>query len=204
MVIVGLTGSIGMGKTTVAQMFRSRGVPVFDADAEVHALYESDVVPYLKTTFPEAIVDGRVDRTRLAGVLAADPSSFRALEAVVHPFVAQRTSAFLRAEAARGTPVAVLEIPLMFETGAEAKVDAVVVVSAPAEVQRGRVLARPGMTADKLQHLLKRQMPDVEKRARADFIVETDMSITDTEQKVDAILEALQTLEGCAFDRHWA
>lgn len=201
--IVGLTGSIGMGKSAIAAMLRARGVPVFDADQEVHRLYEGDAVPKVEAAFPGTTADGRVDRTRLAASLARDPARFRELEQIVHPLVRRAEQAFLDEITKWGGPIAVLEIPLLYETGLDAHVDQVVVVSAPPEVQRERVLARPGMTAARLDALLERQLPDAEKRRRADFVVDTGGTLADSEAQVDAILDALQSRPAEAYARHW-
>jgi dephospho-CoA kinase len=189
--IVGLTGSIGMGKSAIAAMLRARGVPVFDADQEVHRLYEGDAVPNVEAAFPGTTVDGRVDRAKLAASLAQDPARFRA---------EQR---FLDEIHEWGGQIAVLEIPLLYETGLDAQVDQVVVVSAPSEVQRERVLARPGMSAARLDALLARQLTDDEKRRRADFVVDTGGTLADSEAQVDAILDALQSRPADAYARHW-
>jgi dephospho-CoA kinase len=203
MLIVGLTGSIGMGKSAVAAHLRSRGVPVFDADAEVHRLYAGEAVPPIEAAFPGTTVAGAVDRALLSARLIGDAEAFRRLEAIVHPLVRAAQHRFLAAAAAAGAPIAVLEIPLLFETGGEARVDATVVVSAPAEVQRARVLARPGMTPEKLAAILARQLGDAEKRARADFVVDTSGTLEDTYHAVDMILDSLGTTTGHAFERHW-
>lgn len=201
--IVGLTGSIGMGKSTVADMFRGRGIAVLDADREVHRLYAGAAAPLVEAAFPGTVVDGQVDRARLAAALGGDEARFRTLEAIVHPLVRAAEQSFLAEAAARGDPAAVLEIPLLFETGLDAHVDVVVVVSAPADVQRQRVLARPGMTAARLEALLARQTPDGEKRRRAHFVVDTGATLADTEAQVDAILGALPSRPATAYARHW-
>lgn len=173
---LGLTGSIGMGKSTTAQMFRDEGVPVWDADAAVHRLYAPGgaAVAAVGTLCPDAVIAGAVDRARLKEWLARDPARLAQLEAVVHPLVAADRAAFI---AQADAPLVVLDIPLLFETGAD--VDGVLVVSAPEDMQRARVLARPGMTEDHLEAILARQIPDAEKRARADFVIETtDMDST--------------------------
>jgi dephospho-CoA kinase len=202
--IVGLTGSIGMGKSTVAARFRSHGIGVCDADAEVHRLYEGAAVPAIEAAFPGTTHAGRVDRQKLAQALIAKPEGFARLEAIVHPLVFGAERAFLHAEAARGAAIAVLEIPLLLETRGEARVDVVVVVSAPAEQQRARVLQRPNMTPDKLDQVLARQMPDAEKRARADFIVDTGGTLAETDVQVDNIVESLRRRTGTALARAWA
>lgn len=171
---LGLTGSIGMGKSTTAQMFRDLGVPVWDADAAVHRLYDGAAVAPVGALCPEAVQEGRIDRAALKDWIARDPSALAKLEAVVHPLVAADRAAFI---AQADGPLVVLDIPLLFETGAD--VDGVLVVTAPPDVQRARVLARPGMDAAQLERILARQMPDAEKRARADFVIETlDMDST--------------------------
>lgn len=204
MLIIGLTGSIGMGKSTAANAFRRRGIAVCDADAEVHKLYAGKAVPLIEAAFPGTTANGVVDRVRLAGALAGDASGFKRLEAIVHPLVQAAEREFLRAEAARGAKMAVLEIPLLFETGGNKKVDVVVVVSASAESQRARVLARPGMTEEKLAQLLSRQMPDKEKRARADFVVDTDRPVEVNDTDIGLIVDMLSSRRGDAFARHWA
>jgi dephospho-CoA kinase len=202
--IVGLTGSIGMGKSTVAARFRNLGIAVCDADAEVHELYEGAAVAPIEAAFPGTTRNGKVDRQRLAAALLADPASFNRLEAIVHPLVFAAERDFLRAEAARGAAMAVLEVPLLLETGGERRVDVVVVCSAPADKQRERVLQRPNMTLEKLEQVLTRQVPDAEKRAHADFVVDTGGSLEETAAQVDSIVESLRGREGTAFARAWA
>jgi dephospho-CoA kinase len=192
MIRLGLTGSIGMGKSTTAEMFRDRGVPVIDADAIVHDLYRGAAVAPIELAFPGVTVDGVVDRSKLAASLAADPSGFKRLEAIVHPLVwAEEKQAVETLEAA-GTPVVVLDIPLLFENHGERRVDKVVVVTADSDVQNARVMARPGMTAEKFQMILSRQMPDSEKRKRADFIIDTGKGLDHARARVDVILSELQ------------
>jgi dephospho-CoA kinase len=204
MLVVGLTGSIGMGKSTVAARFRQLGVSVCDADAEVHKLYEEAAVAPIEAAFPGTTHAGRVDRQKLAATLLAAPEGFKRLEAIVHPLVVAAERNFLRSEAARGAAMAVLEIPLLLETGGERRVDVVVVCSAPGDKQRERVLQRPGMTVEKLEQMLERQMPDAEKRARADFVVDTGRTIADTELQVDRLVESLKGRSGTAYSRVWA
>jgi dephospho-CoA kinase len=204
MLIVGLTGSIGMGKSTVAARFRTHGIAVCDADAEVHKLYEGAAVPAIEAVFPGTTRDGKVDRQRLAAALLADPVGFKRLEAIVHPLVLDAERAFLREQAANGAGIAVLEIPLLLETAGERRVDVVVVVSAPAEKQRERVLERPNMTPEKLDQMLARQTPDAEKRARADFVVDTGGTLDETDAQVDNIVESLRGRDGTAYGRAWA
>jgi dephospho-CoA kinase len=190
-IILGLTGSIGMGKTTTAAMFRDAGAAVYDADAAVHALYApgGEAAGRLRRLAPEAMApDGGVDRAALARWIEGDPSRLKAVEALVHPLVAQGRAVFLQAAEAAGAPVAVLDIPLLFEVAAEAGVDAIVVVSAPADVQRTRVLARPGMDEARFALLLARQLPDAEKRARADFVIHTGLGMERARAEVAAVM----------------
>lgn len=196
MFILGLTGSIGMGKSTTAGFFRAAGVPVHDSDAVVHRLYEGEAVGPVEAAFPGVAVDGKVDRARLAEKLVGDPDAIHKLEAIVHPLVRAVSQRFVQDQAARGARVIVLDIPLLFETGGENKVDAVVVVSAPPEVQRARVLSRAGMSADKLDALLARQMSDADKRARAHFVVDSSRSFDSARAQVHGILRAIAALPG--------
>ncbi len=199
MILIGLTGSIGMGKSTTAALFAAAGAAVYDADAAVHALYGAGggAGPALAPLFPEAVrADGAVDRDALSRRVKTDPIALSALEAVVHPLLAQGRAAFLQASEAAGARLAVLDIPLLFETGGEGGFDAVVVVSAEAAIQRARVLARPGMDAAKLERLLARQTPDADKRARADFVVETGGGLDDARAQVEAIIAAVLQAEG--------
>jgi dephospho-CoA kinase len=204
MLIVGLTGSIGMGKSAVAARLRQLGIAVCDADAEVHKLYEGAAVPAIEAAFPGTTVGGKVDRQKLAAALLAEPGKFKRLEAIVHPLVLEAERSFLRAEAARGADMAVLEVPLLLETGGEARVDVVIVVSAPAEVQRQRVLQRPGMMLEKLEQMLARQLSDADKRGKADFVVDTGGSFAATHAQVDKLVESLKGRRGTAFARFWA
>jgi len=194
MFVLGLTGSVGMGKSTAAGFFAQEGVPVHDADAAVHRLYAGEAVPLIEAAFPGTTVDGAVDRNRLAECVLADPAALKRLEAIVHPLVQASERRFLSEAEARGEQVVVLDIPLLFETGAQARVDAVVVVSAPAQVQRARVLERPGMTAEKLDAILAQQMPDAEKRRRADFVVDTSRSFEEARAQMRAVLAAVATM----------
>jgi len=204
MLLVGLTGSIGMGKTETAKMFARHGVPVCDSDATVHALYEAGgaAVEPVGAAFPGVVVDGRVDRDRLSRDVVGSPEAMRKLEAIVHPLVAATQRAFLERAAASGAKMVVLDIPLLFETGGEARVDAVVVVSAPEDVQRQRVLERPGMTVEKLGAILKKQIPDAEKRARADFVVDTSQGLAHAEAQVVAIIAALKNRKPKVWKPH--
>ena len=198
MIILGLTGSIGMGKSTTGRMFADEGALVWDADAAVHRLYARGgaAVGPLGKAFPGVVVDGAVDRVRLAEALGHDDTAFKRLEAIVHPLVAQDRAEDLAMARAEGVRLAVLDIPLLFETGGEAFVDAVVVVTAEAEVQAARVLARPGMTRDRFEAILARQTPDAEKRRRADFLV-------DTGRGLDAAREQVARIVGTVLDPSW-
>ena len=196
MFILGLTGSIGMGKSTAAKIFAGEGVPVHDADATVHRLYESEAVPAVEAAFPGSTRDGKVDREKLAGHVIGDAAAIKRLEALVHPLVRESQVQFLAEAAARGVPVAVLEIPLLFETGAADRVDAVVVVSAPAEMQRTRVLKRTGMTPARLDAILAKQMPDSEKRRRADFVVDSSGELDSTRRQIQNILRTVAAMGG--------
>ena len=191
MIIIGVTGSIGMGKSTTARLFAAQGAVLHDADAVVHALYRGPAVPAVAARFPEAIEGGMVDRARLSAILAREPAALADLEAIVHPMV-QAVEAERKAEARRqGRSMFVLDVPLLFETGGERRVDVVVVASAPADIQAARVLERPGMTPERLAAVLARQMPDAEKRRRAHFIVETGRSKQESAVRVDGIVRAL-------------
>lgn len=192
MIRLGLTGSIGMGKSTTADMFRARGVPVIDADAIVHALYRGEAVGPIEAAFPGTTVDGVVDRARLAEQLAKDPEGFKTLEAIVHPMVWQKEREALDRYRDQGADIVVLDIPLLFENGAESRVDRIVVVTADEAVQKARVMARSGMTEEKFRMILSRQMPDAEKRRRADFIIDTGLGMDHARQRVDEILEQLR------------
>jgi dephospho-CoA kinase len=203
MIIIGLSGSIGMGKSTIAAHFRRRGVAVCDADAEVHKLYEGAAVAPIETAFPGTTEGGKVDRVKLGQAVLADPAGLKRLETIVHPLVRAAERDFLAAQHAQDAAMAVLEIPLLFETGGDALVDVTVVVSAHHEKQRERVTARPGMSIDKLEAILARQMPDAEKRQRANFVVDTGGSLEASYAQVDAIIEALRTREGQAYNRFW-
>jgi len=187
-IILGLTGSIGMGKSTVEGFFAENGVPVYDADAAVHRLYAGDAAPLIEAEFPGTTKDGVVDRARLAERVIGEQAALKRLEAIVHPLVRRDEERFLANAEAAGAPVAVLNIPLLLETGGDKRCDAVVVVSAPAETQRARVMSRPGMTEEKFTGLLGKQMPDAEKRRRADFVVDTSLDFDSTRAQVRAIL----------------
>jgi dephospho-CoA kinase len=194
MVVLGLTGSLGMGKSTTARFFAEAGVPVFDADAAVHRLYASEAVAAIEAAFPGTTGEQGVDRTKLAQAVLADPAALTHLEAIIHPLVRREELRFIDEAATAGARVAVLDVPLLFETGRDSLVDAVVVVSAPSEIQRARVLERPGMTEEKFRALLAKQMPDEEKRRRADFVVDSSGSYDSARAQVHAILRTAESL----------
>jgi dephospho-CoA kinase len=189
--VLGLTGSLGMGKTTAARYFAEAGVPVHDSDAVVHALYEGKAVPAIERAFPGSTLGGKVDRARLAAMVLSDPAALARLEAIVHPLVSESTDEFLADAKAKGVPVVVLDVPLLFEVGTYKRCDAIVVVSAPADVQRQRVLERPGMTEEKFNAILAKQLPDAEKRRRADFIVDSSGDFDHARAQVRDILRAV-------------
>ena len=191
MIVLGLTGSIGTGKSTTSTMFRDLGVPVHDADATVHDLYGKEAVGPVAARFPEALKDGAIDRKALSAVLAHSPDRFRELEAIIHPLVRARETAFLEVERKNGAAIVLLDIPLLYETGGEARVDKVVVVTCDPEIQRERVLARPGMTEEKFALILSRQMPDAEKRRRADFLIDTGKGLEAARKQVEEIIATL-------------
>ena len=191
---LGLTGSIGMGKSATAAMLRAEGVPVYDADAAVHALYRGRAAPLIEAAFPGTVADGAVDRARLSRELFEDESRLRTLEGIVHPLVREERDRFLAAQAL--APIVVLDIPLLFETGGEGNLDAVALVTAPESVQSARVLARPGMTPEKFQAILMKQMPDSEKRRRAHFLIETGFGFAHAERRVRAVLRAIAGRSG--------
>ncbi len=188
MIILGLTGSIGMGKSTTAKLFAEEGIPVHDADAAVHALYEGEAVSLVEAAFPGTSRAGKVDRALLAKEVVGKPDAMKRLEAIVHPMVARSRDRFLDEAREKGAPVVLLDIPLLFETGGRDLVDAVVVVTADADVQRQRVMDRPGMTAEKFEALLAKQTPDAEKRRRADYIVDSGHGIEPARAQVREIL----------------
>lgn len=194
MFILGLTGSLGMGKSTTAKFFADEGVPVHDADAAVHRLYEGEAVPLIEAAFPGTARGGAVDREKLAKRVLGDTSAIARLEQIVHPLVAEARERFLREAENSGAEVAVLDIPLLFETGGYKRCDAVVVVSAPADVQRMRAFERPGMSEAKFAAILAKQMPDAEKRARADFVVDTSQGHEAARAQVRDILARLATM----------
>jgi dephospho-CoA kinase len=198
MIILGLTGSIAMGKSTTAQMFRDFGVPVNDADEVVHQLYSGEAVAPVEAAFPGSTRDGKVDRAELSRQLMQAPERLRELEAIVHPLVRGKEQEFLADNRAASTPFVVLDIPLLFETGADKRVDRVVVVTCSAELQRQRALKRPGMTEEKLAMILARQVPDSEKRKRADYIIDTSDSFDVTRAQVKAVVDQLAASNGDA------
>lgn len=188
MFVLGLTGSIGMGKSTTAEIFRAEGIAVHDSDATVHALYRGAAAPLIEAVFPGTVRDGVVDRSALAAKVLDDPDALARLEAIVHPLVRASRMAFVEEAKARGDRLIVVDIPLLYETGAEAEVDAVLLVTAPEAVQKQRIAARPGMTASKLAAIMAKQMPDEEKRRRADFIIDTSTGHADAERQVRDVL----------------
>jgi dephospho-CoA kinase len=192
MLRVGLTGSIGMGKSTTANLFAEAGVPVNDADAVVHHLYRGEAAPPVEAAFPGSVKDGVVDRQELARQLTLRSDGFKLLEQIVHPLVRKREAAFIEKERERGTAMILLDIPLLFESGAQDRVDVIVVVSCDPQIQRQRVLARPNMTDEKFNMILSRQTPDAEKRARADYVIDTGQGIEPAKQRVAEIITDLK------------
>jgi dephospho-CoA kinase len=199
--VLGLTGSIGMGKSTTAGMFRALGIPVHDADEAVHRLYRGEAVPLIEKAFPGTTEGGAVDRAKLGAAVLGDPERLARLEAIVHPLVKADREAFVAEARRQGEPLVLLDIPLLYETGAERDCDAVVVVSAPADVQRARVLARPGMTPERFEMIHVKQLPDAEKRRRADFVVDTGRGLEHAQAQVAAIIAKVRQeasrLKGC-------
>jgi dephospho-CoA kinase len=188
MLILGLTGSIGMGKSTTAKLFAEAGVPVYDADATVHQLYEGDAAPAIEAAFPGTTADGKVDRAKLSARVVHDPAAMKQLEQIVHPMLGASRKRFFEDAEASGAPVVVVDVPLLFETGGEKRVDAVVVVTTSPEIQRERVLARGTMDDEKLNAILARQLPDAEKRKRADFVVDTSHGLDPVRAQIKDIL----------------
>jgi dephospho-CoA kinase len=188
MIILGLTGSIGMGKSTTAKLFAEAGVPVYDADATVHRLYEGEAVPLIEAAFPGTTVDGKVDRARLSARVVHDPAAMKQLEGIVHPMLGASRRKFLEDAERSGVPVAVVDVPLLYETGGEKRVDAVVVVTTSPENQRERIMARGTMTNEVLDSILGRQLPDPEKRKRADFVVDTSHGLDPVRVRIRDIL----------------
>src|SRR4030081_3945941 len=193
MLILGLTGSIGMGKSTTAKLFAEAGVPVYDADAEVHKIYEGEAAPAVEAAFPGTTVDGKVDRARLSAKVVHDPAAMKQLEQIVHPMLRTYHQKFLDDAEQAGAPVAVVDVPLLFETGGEKRVDAVVVGTTTPEIQRQRILARDNMTSETLDAILARQLPDAEKRRRADFVVDTSHGLDPVRARIrDILTEAVK------------
>ncbi len=203
MIVAGLTGSIGMGKSTVAAYLRAKGIPVHDADKLVHQLYAGEAAPLIEAVFPGTVRDGVVDRVLLAEQVIGSVEALKKLEAIVHPLVRRAEWRLLLKEQDKGAEVAFLEIPLLFETEAQHLFDAVIAVSAPADAQRERMMQRPGMTAEKLEALIARQWPDAKKRQMADFVVDTGLPIEDTYRQIDAVLKEIMKRPPLAFQR-WA
>ena len=193
-----------MGKSTIAGRFRDLGIPVCDADAIVHELYRGDAVSLIENAFPGTTSNGEVDRGKLSTALMADPSGFKTLEGIVHPLVHAKEREFLQNSAESGAALAVIEIPLLMEGNGDSRVDVTVVVSAPYEVQKSRVLERPGMSEEKFAQILARQVPDEEKRRRADFVVDTGQDVEASFAEVDAIVAALKIRKGTAYRRLWS
>jgi dephospho-CoA kinase len=191
MIVLGLTGSIGMGKSTTAKMFADAGVPVHDSDETVHRLYSGKAAPLVEAAFPGTTVSGVVDRAKVGARVLGDAAALKTLETIIHPLVRADAEAFLTRHRAAGAPLVVLDIPLLFETGGRSRVDKVVVVTAPAEVQRARVLARPGMSEEKLAAILAKQVPDAEKRRLADFVIDTGEGMEAARAAVGAIIAEL-------------
>ncbi len=191
MIVLGLTGSLGMGKSTTAKLFAEEGIPVFDADAAVHRLYDGEAAPLIEEAFPGTTSDGRVDRARLSARVLGMTEALKKLEAIVHPLVRAAREKFLAEAEEKSAPVVLLDVPLLFETGGHGQVDKVVVVSAPPEIQRERVLERPEMTEEKFEAIMERQMPDSEKRSHADFVIDTSQGIEAAREQVRAILKGL-------------
>jgi dephospho-CoA kinase len=189
MIVLGLTGSIGMGKSTTAKLFAEAGVPVYDADASVHRIYEGEAAPAVEAAFPGTTVNGKVDRTRLSARVVHDPAAMKQLEQIVHPMLGASRQKFLSDAEQSGAPVAVVDVPLLFETGGEKRVDAVVVVTTSPEIQRERILARDNMTPEKLDAILARQLPDAEKRKRAHFVVDTSDGLDPVRARIRDILD---------------
>jgi len=189
MIILGLTGSIGMGKSTTAKLFAEAGVPVYDADATVHRIYQGEAAPAIEAAFPGTTVDGKVDRVRLSAQVVHDPAAIKQLEQIVHPMLRSYHQKFIDDAEQAGAPVAVIDVPLLYETGGEKRVDAVVVVTTTPEIQRQRILERDNMTSEKLDAILARQLPDAEKRRRADFVVDTSGGLDPVRARIRDILD---------------
>ena len=192
MLRVALTGSIGMGKSTTADMFRAENIPVHDADATVHKLYENEAVPLIEAAFPGTTKDNKVDRDALGKIVLSDNAAMKKLEAIVHPLVYQKEQEFLADAEQAGADFVILDIPLLYENGGEKRVDLVIVVTASADEQRKRVLARPGMTEEKFESILARQVPDQEKRAKADYLINTNDGIEEATKQVSSIIAEIR------------
>jgi dephospho-CoA kinase len=203
MIVAGLTGSIGMGKSTVAAYFRERGIAVLDADKVVHDLYAGEAAPLIEAVFPGTAPNDTVDRAALADKVLASQNALKKLEAIVHPLVRAAEWRFLLAQQDKGADLAILEIPLLFETGSHSLFDAIIVVSAPAEVQRERLMARPGMTVEKFEAIAARQWPDAVKCEKADYVVDTGVPLEDTHRQIDAVLMEMMKKPPLAYQR-WA
>ena len=203
MIVAGLTGSIGMGKSTVARYLRGKGIPVLDADRVVHELYTGEAVPLIEAVFPGTTHGGAVDRQLLAQKVLGSEEALKKLEALVHPLVRRAEWRHLLAEQDKGAELVVVEVPLLFETGASALYDSVIVVSAPAHVQRQRIAERPGMTPEKIEAIIARQWPDHLKRLRADFVVETGVPLEETYRQIDAVVDEIKRRPPLAYQR-WA
>ncbi|MEP3474697.1 MAG: dephospho-CoA kinase [Hyphomicrobiales bacterium] len=200
MLIIGLTGSIAMGKSTVAKMLLDNGIPMISADQIVHDLYEDEAVPILEKAFPGSTENNQVNREKLLSLLLKEEDGFKKLETLIHPLVRQKEWEFIKENKEKNSDLVAIEIPLLFETGAEKLMDVVLLASAPAEVQKQRVMARPGMTTEKFKTLLAKQMPDAEKRKKADFIVDTSCSLSETENQLKEIIVSLKNKQPKAYD----
>ncbi len=200
MLIIGLTGSIAMGKSTVAKMLLDNGIPMISADQIVHDLYEDEAVPILEKAFPGSTENNQVNREKLLSLLLKEDDGFKKLETLIHPLVRQKEWEFIKENKEKSSDLVAIEIPLLFETGAEKLMDVVLLASAPAEVQKQRVMARPGMTTEKFKTLLAKQMPDAEKRKKADFIVDTSCSLSETEDQLKEIIVSLKNKQPKAYD----
>ncbi|MGH1405377.1 MAG: dephospho-CoA kinase [Rhodomicrobiaceae bacterium] len=199
MLIIGLTGSIAMGKSTVAKMLLDNGIPMISADQIVHDLYEDEAVPILEKAFPGSTENNQVNREKLLSLLLKEEDGFKKLETLIHPLVRQKEWEFIKENKEKSSDLVAIEIPLLFETGAEKLMDVVLLASAPAEVQKQRVMARPGMTTEKFKTLLAKQMPDAEKRKKADFIVDTSCSLEETEEQLKEIIVSLKNKQPKAY-----
>lgn len=200
MLIIGLTGSIAMGKSTIAAMLEKNGIPMISADKIVHDLYKEEAVPLIEKAFSGSTESGQVNREKLLKLLLKEDEGFKKLETLIHPLVRQKEWEFIKNQKDEGAEIIAIEIPLLFETGADKLLDAVLLASAPAEVQKQRVMQRPGMTEEKFKTLLSKQMPDAEKREKADFIVDTSCSLEETEDQLKEIIVSLKQQQPTAYD----